>query len=110
MAKFGLVYMGGSVPANEAEEEAMMNAWGGWFGELGSALINGGNAFTSHVKSITSNGTLSTDTGAMPITGYSIVQADSLDAAVALAKNCPLLREGSHSQISVYEVDETITA
>ncbi len=108
MAKFGLVYIGGGAPENEAERAATMQAWGAWFGGLGSALIDGGNAFTPNAKSITSKGTLSAGPGDLPVTGYSIVKADSLDAAVALAKDCPLLRGGSRGQITVYEVDETL--
>ncbi|MDQ2715014.1 MAG: YciI family protein [Chloroflexota bacterium] len=108
MAKFGLVYLGGGVSENEAERAATMQAWGAWFGGLGSALIDGGNAFTPNAKSITSNGTLSAGSGDLLVTGYSIVKADSLDAAVALAKDCPLLRSGSRGQVSVYEVDETL--
>ncbi len=34
-------------------------------------------------------------------TGYSIFKADSLNAAVAMAKGCPVLQGGG--QISVYE-------
>jgi hypothetical protein len=108
MAKFGLLYIGGGVPENEAERAATMKAWGAWFGGLGSALIDGGNAFTPNAKSITSNGTFSDGPSEMPVTGYSIVKADSLDAAVALAKDCPLLRSGGRGQITVYEVDETL--
>ena len=108
MAKFGLVYLGGGVPENEAERGATMKAWGAWFGGLGSALVDGGNAFTTNAKSITSNEIITAGPQELPVTGYSIVKADSLDAAVALAKECPLLRSGSHSQITVYEVDETL--
>jgi hypothetical protein len=36
--------------------------------------------------------------------GYSIIRADSLDAAAALAKSCPVLK-GS-AKISVYETFE----
>ncbi len=109
MAKFGLLYMGGDVSENEAERAAMMQAWGAWFGGLGSALIDGGNAFTTNAKSITSKGTTSSSPADLPVTGYSIVKADSLDAALALAKDCPLLRSGSRGQITVYEVDESLS-
>jgi hypothetical protein len=34
-------------------------------------------------------------------TGYSIVTADALDAAVSIAKGCPHLKSGG--QITVYE-------
>lgn len=108
MAKFAFLYIGGSVPENEAEQAATMKAWRSWFGGLGSALVDGGNAFTSNAKSITSNGTINDGSLDLPVTGYSIVKADSLNGALALAKGCPLLRSGSHGQVRVYEVDETL--
>jgi hypothetical protein len=33
--------------------------------------------------------------------GYSLIQADSIDAAVALARSCPVLKDGA--KITVYE-------
>ena len=37
MAKFLLTYTGGSMPATEAEQAKVMEAWGVWFGQLGAA-------------------------------------------------------------------------
>jgi hypothetical protein len=37
-----------------------------------------------------------------PATGYSILKADSLNAATELAKGCPVLQSGG--KITVYEV------
>lgn len=36
-----------------------------------------------------------------PASGYSIIKADSLDAAVKMAQGCPVLQGGA--KISVYE-------
>lgn len=38
--------------------------------------------------------------------GYSIIKADSVDAAVEMAKGCPVLQGGA--QISVYETFEVM--
>ncbi len=35
MANFVLLYSGGSMPETEAEQAAVMQAWGAWFGQLG---------------------------------------------------------------------------
>ncbi len=40
--------------------------------------------------------------GAKPVTGYSILQADSLDAAVVMAKTSPIMAEDG--QIGVYKL------
>jgi len=50
MANFVLLYSGGSMPESEAERAAVMQAWGAWFGALGSAVVDGGNPFTAMAK------------------------------------------------------------
>ena len=100
MANFVLLYSGGGMPETQAEIAQVMQAWGAWFGQLGSALVDGGNPFTPVAKRIAKDGSVS-DAPAGIASGYSIIKADSLDAAVALAKACPVLLGGA--QITVLE-------
>jgi hypothetical protein len=92
MANYLLVYKGGSIPATEAEQNAVMAAWGAWFGGLGSAVVDQG-APIGPGKSVGGDGPLD-------VTGYSIISADSLDDAVRMADSCPILDNGS---VDVYE-------
>ena len=101
MANFVLLYSGGGMPATEAEQAAVLQAWGTWYDRLGSALVDGGNPFTPVAKSIASDGTVLDGPVGTPASGYTIIKADSLDAAVEIAKDCPVLQSGA--QISVYE-------
>ena len=101
MANFVLLYSGGGMPETEAEQAAVLQAWGAWYGQRGSAVVDGGNPFTGQAKSISSNGTVSDGPVGTMATGYSIIKADSLDAAVQMAKGCPVLQSGG--QITVYE-------
>ena len=101
MANFVLLYSGGSMPASEAEQAAVLQAWGAWYEKLGSAVIDGGNPFTPQAKSIASDGSVRDGPVGTMATGYSIITADALDAPVAMAKGCPVLQSGG--QISVYE-------
>jgi hypothetical protein len=101
MANFVLLYSGGSMPATEAEQAAVLQAWGDWYGRLGSAVVDGGNPFTPMAKSIASNGTVSDGPVGTMATGYTIISAVSLDAAVEQAKSCPVLQGGG--QVTVYE-------
>ncbi|MGZ3611301.1 MAG: YciI family protein [Ktedonobacteraceae bacterium] len=101
MANFLLLYTGGSMPESPAEQEAVMAAWGVWYGKIGSNLVDGGNPFTPMAKSISSNGSVSDGPVGELATGYTIIKADSLDAAVAVARECPVLQGGS--KITVYE-------
>jgi hypothetical protein len=100
MANYVFAYSGGKgVAADEAERNAQMARWGQWFGELGSAVVDGGAA-TGSAKTVGPGGSVS-DGGSRAMTGYSIVSADSLESAVQLAKGCPVLEIGG--AVDVYE-------
>ncbi|VAW40412.1 hypothetical protein MNBD_CHLOROFLEXI01-4374 [hydrothermal vent metagenome] len=78
-----------------------MQEWGAWMGGMGESLVNGGNPFAPEAKSISSDGSVADGAVGTSASGYSVVQADSLDAAVELAKGCPHWQHGG--EISVYE-------
>ncbi len=93
-------YSGGKgVSDDEAERNAQYAKWGHWFGELGLAVVEGGAAMGT-AKTVGQGGSVS-DGGSRGLTGYSIVSAESLDAAVELAKSCPVLEIGG--AVDVYE-------
>jgi len=103
MANYLLTYHGGSGMADSPEANAQaMQAWTAWFGQLGEALVDGGNP-TSQSRAISPDGSVMDATSAP--TGYSIIRADSLDAAVEASKGCPVLAGGA-----VVLVSETIPA
>ncbi len=77
----------------------MTDAWNTWMGQLGSSLKDGGNPFTPASKTVSNDGSVSDGGGSA--SGYSIISADSLDAAVDLAKGSPVLQGGA--TITVYE-------
>lgn len=101
MANFLLLYTGGGMPATPEEQQKVMAEWGTWMGRLGTALVDGGNPFTPTAKTIGSDGKVSDGPVGTPATGYSVIKADTLAAAVDLAKSCPVLKGGG--KISVYE-------
>lgn len=91
MAKFVLVYTGGSMPEDEAARAAGMAAWGAWFGQLGSAVTDPGNPFAG-ASTVTADGV--TEGSSSGASGYTILDAADLGAAVELAKGCPILQHG----------------
>ncbi len=101
MAKYVLLYTGGGMAETEAEQAAVMQAWGVWFHELGSALVDGGAPFSGAAKHISSAGKVQDGSAGMAATGYSIIEAASLDEATRLAGSNPLLQ--SNGQITVFE-------
>ena len=95
MGKYVYVYSGGSMAETPEAQAEVMAAWGAWFGELGAAIVDGGNAFGASTV---------VGDGAATATGYSIVNADSLEDAATLAKGCPIL--GSGGAVAVHEALE----
>jgi hypothetical protein len=93
MAKYLFVYHGGGHPANPAEAQEVMNAWGAWFGALGAAVIDGGNP-VGKSYTVKPDGSLHDGGGANPASGYSLIEAASVEDAYAKAKGCPLLKAG----------------
>jgi hypothetical protein len=105
MSDYVLLYQGGSMPETEEAQKQVMDAWTTWFTTLGSAVKDPGNPFSGAAKSIASDGAVS-DGGGGTASGYSLLTADSLDDAVALAKDCPVLQGGAG--ITIYETFEVM--
>jgi hypothetical protein len=98
MAKYLLVYHGGGMPETDEERGKVMAAWGQWFQKLAGAVADPGNP-VSATKTI-SNGSVSDGGGSNPASGYSILEADSLEKAVELAKGCPVLLGGATIEVA----------
>ena len=96
MANYVLVYHGGGMPESQEEGAKIMQAWNDWFHKLGDSLVDGGNP-ASATRTIATDGSVSDDPSGP--SGYSILKADSLDAAVELAKGCPVLAGGASIQV-----------
>ncbi len=93
MPKFVFAYHGGKPPESPEEGEKVMAAWNAWFQTLGSAVVDGG-APVGASKTVSAGG-VADGGGANPLSGYSIVNADNLDAAIEMAKGCPILEAGT---------------
>jgi hypothetical protein len=105
MTDYVLIYQGGTMPETEEERAKVMAAWEAWFTSLGSAVKDPGNPFSGSSKTVAADGAV-TDGGGGSASGYTIVTADSLDAAVTIAKGCPVLQGGA--SITVHETFEVM--
>jgi hypothetical protein len=99
MAKYLFVYHGGKQPSSAADAKTVMDAWGAWFGSLGSAVIDGGNP-VGKSSTVRSDGSLVDGGGANPVSGYSLIEASSLEDARKKAAGCPLLKVGGTIEVA----------
>ena len=95
MPEFIFAYHGGTVPETEEAGQKAMAAWGAWFDAMGENVVNGG-APVGQSMTVSSAGVTS-DGGANPISGYTVVRADTADAACEMAKGCPMVVDGTGS-------------
>lgn len=91
MKKFLYLYFGGDAPQSAAEGQKTMQAWMAYFARMGDKIVDGGAPLGPH-KSV--GGTAS----AKP-SGYSIVNAVSIDEAVKLTEGHPHLLVGGSIEV-----------
>ena len=75
-----------------------MARWKAWIAGLGDAVVNPGTPLGMS-KTVSSDG-VADDGGSNPLMGFSVVEADSMDAALEMAKSSP------HLEIGTIEVAE----
>jgi hypothetical protein len=109
MAKFLFIYRGGNDEYEKMTPEQIqqnMQKWGAWIGEAlqkgwmtdpGDALTMEGRLVNS--KKVVTDGPFVESKEI--VGGYSVVQADTIDAAAELAKGCPGLLTGGIVEVRV---------
>jgi hypothetical protein len=108
MKKFMLLYNGPATPADQMDPEkaeAVMADWGEWMDKLGSAMVEMGQPMDPRMaKSVVDDGSTGKP---LQLSGYSIIQAESLDAAVELVDGHPFLSDQTGDfSVEVFELLE----
>ena len=102
MSNYAFAYYGEPKFAS-AEEGAQYKAkWQAWAGGLGDAWVNPGAPFGK--TKIVGSGGVTDGGGSNRLTGFSILKATSMDAAVEMAKRCPHLEHGTVHVAEVMEM------
>jgi hypothetical protein len=89
MPKFIMTYQGGTPPATPEDGQAMMAKWQAWMKDNADVLVEPQNPL-GKATAISSSGPVEA-TALAGMMGYSVVQADNMEAAVKIAKSCPFL-------------------
>ncbi|WP_068116230.1 YciI family protein [Tropicimonas marinistellae] len=95
MPKYVFAYHGGKKPESAEEGAKVMAEWQAWYEGMGASVVDGGNpvgkSYTVHSGGVDENG------GANPLSGYTLINADDYESAIAHAKGCPMVKDGSGS-------------
>jgi hypothetical protein len=98
MSEYIIAYHGGKKPESPEEGAKHMAKWKAWVSDLGDAVVNPGTPLGPS-KTVSSDG-VADDGGPNPLSGFSIVRADSMDAAIDMAKACPTLDLGGTLEVA----------
>lgn len=93
-----LMIVYGPPAENEQERAGGMAMMAEWYRALGTALVDPGAPFVG-TRSVSASGV--GEAIGPNATGFNMVQAESLEAATALAAKCPLLSHGR--TVTVFE-------
>ena len=101
MPHFLFAYHDGKMLETEAETEAEIARWQGWFDNISAAIVDPGNPI-GEARTV-SDTAIVDDGGPNPLSSYRIVIADNIDAAVAMARDCPIIGSGTVEVAEIYE-------
>ena len=98
MATFILVYLGGNQPSDPEEGAKHFEEYREWLGSLGDALVSPANPLKdTHV--ITPDGQVAAGSKT-EMSGFTVIQADSMLIAIEMSKTCPFLEIGGTLEVS----------
>jgi hypothetical protein len=98
MPQYIITYLGGDEPSSPEEGKQHFAKYKEWLSSLGDSAVSPANPLkdTSTVnpdRTVTTGSTTS-------MSGYTIIEADSLEAALVIAKACPFLDIGGSLEVS----------
>lgn len=98
MADYLLVYLGGEQPATPEAGQQHFARYMEWLESLGDAAVNPMNPL-KNTHTVNPDGSI-TDGGSVGMSGFTIIEADSIEAAVSMAKTCPFLDINGSLEVS----------
>jgi hypothetical protein len=100
MAKFMLIYRNPAetaAPPSPEEMQAVLGKWNAWFQRFGGAILDGGDGLKPGGRVLMPGGIVTDGPYAESkevIGGYSVVQAEDHEGALAIARECPFAARG----------------
>ncbi len=100
MPKYLLIYRDSTEPRPQPSPEEMqefLGMWGGWFEKFAGKIVDPGDGLLPTGRILKADGVVADGPyveAKEMIGGFSVVQADSYDEAVAISRECPIALMG----------------
>lgn len=98
MPQYVIIYVGGDQPATPEEGKQHFAKYMEWLSSLGKAAVSPANPLKG-TQTIRPGGEVEGGSETR-VSGYTIVEADSMNAALDMAKACPFLDIGGSLEVS----------
>jgi hypothetical protein len=98
MPQFVITYLGGDQPSSPEEGKQHMAKYMEWLSSLGDSAVSPANPFKD-THTVKPDGT-ATAGSTTTMSGYTIIKADSMEAALEIVKGCPFLDIGGSLEVS----------
>jgi hypothetical protein len=98
MAQYIITYLGGDQPSSPEEGKQHFAKYKEWLSSLGDSAISPANPF-KNTRTVNSDGTVTTGS-TTSMSGYTIIEADSMETVLEIAKACPFLDIGGSLEVS----------
>ena len=98
MPQYIIVYLGGDQPSSPEEGQQHFARYMEWLSSLGDSAVSPANPLKD-TSTVSPDGSV-TSGGASTMSGYTIVETDSIEAALSMAKACPFLDIGGSLEVS----------
>lgn len=98
MPRYLMTYLGGDHPKDPEQGRKHFDRYMAWLSSLGDAALSPMNPL-QETHTVATDGAVRAG-GDSGMSGYTIVEAASLDAALAMARSCPFLEIGGRLEVS----------
>jgi hypothetical protein len=98
MPQYIITYLGGDQPSSPEEGKQHFAKYKEWLSSLGDSAVSPANPF-KNTSTVNSDGTVTTGS-TTSMSGYTIIEVDSMEAALLIAKACPFLDVGGSLEVS----------
>ena len=98
MPQYMISYLGGDKPASPEEGQAHMAKYRAWLSSLGDAAVSPANPL-KNINTVKPDGSVSAGS-TTTMSGFTLIEADSLTDALSIAKACPFLDVGGSLEVS----------
>ena len=98
MAQYLLTYLGGNQPSSPEEGQQHFAKYMEWLNAIGDNAVSPANPL-KETSTVNPDGSV-TEGGSTLMSGFTIIEAESMDSALETAKACPFLDIGGSLEVS----------